>query len=202
MIGPKGLSPFDGYGIQVEGHEQRQMMTMMNYNYAYYPKLVEALGFEKDVDFVSCYLPRTPSKCLNAFNASRSGPQPGEISGWKNFKSKSDLLKWAWRIGEAYNKTFIHNWEYYPFSKGDIQYAVDNVITFADHRPHQGHYPRTRGGRSSASSSAFPDVSAPCRRAKGHLFPFGSSTSCSKRCARESSRVMHGRAAGVSGNRR
>ena len=30
---------------------------MMNYNYDYYPKLLEALGFEKEVDFVSCYLP-------------------------------------------------------------------------------------------------------------------------------------------------
>ena len=26
MVGPKGLSPFDGYGIQVEGTEHRQMM--------------------------------------------------------------------------------------------------------------------------------------------------------------------------------
>jgi len=57
VIGPKGLSPFDGYGILVEGFEFRQMMTMMNYNYAYYPRLMEALGFEKEVDFVSCYLP-------------------------------------------------------------------------------------------------------------------------------------------------
>src|SRR6185503_12289813 len=57
LIGPKGLSPFDGYGILVEGFEHRQMMTMMNYNFAYYPKLLEALGFEKEVDFVCCYLP-------------------------------------------------------------------------------------------------------------------------------------------------
>ncbi|MBE0695438.1 MAG: hypothetical protein IH586_00790, partial [Anaerolineaceae bacterium] len=33
MVGPKGLSLFDGYGIQIEGNEHRQMMTMMNYNY-------------------------------------------------------------------------------------------------------------------------------------------------------------------------
>jgi hypothetical protein len=32
-------------------------MTMLNYNYSYYQKLVEAQGFEKEVDFVSCYLP-------------------------------------------------------------------------------------------------------------------------------------------------
>ena len=53
---PKGSASLDGYGMLVEGFEHRQMMTMMNYNYEYYPRLVEALGFRKEVDFVSCYL--------------------------------------------------------------------------------------------------------------------------------------------------
>ena len=56
IIGPKGLGPLDGYGMVVEGYEHRQMMTMMNYNHPYLVKLVENLGFEKEVDFVSCYL--------------------------------------------------------------------------------------------------------------------------------------------------
>ena len=42
----------------VEGYEHRQIMTMMNYNYPYYVKLVENLGFTKEVDFVSCYMSR------------------------------------------------------------------------------------------------------------------------------------------------
>ena len=33
VVGPKGLSAFDGYGILVEGFEHHQMMTMMNYNH-------------------------------------------------------------------------------------------------------------------------------------------------------------------------
>jgi hypothetical protein len=65
MIGPKGLSPFDGYGILVEGFEHRQMMTMMNYNYDYYPKLMEALGFEKEVDFCIVLSAAESSKCPN-----------------------------------------------------------------------------------------------------------------------------------------
>ena len=56
LVGPKGFGPVDGYGLLVEGFEHRQMMTMMNYNYPYYPQLVETLGFEKEVDFISCYL--------------------------------------------------------------------------------------------------------------------------------------------------
>ena len=56
IVGPKGFSAFDGYGIQIEGFEHRQMMNMMNYNFPYYVRLMEKAGFEKEVDFVSCYL--------------------------------------------------------------------------------------------------------------------------------------------------
>ena len=170
MIGPKGLSPFDGYGIQIEGFEHRQMMTMMNYNYDYYPRLVEALGFEKEVDFVSCYLPadafRVPERVERiAGRAMRRGNLKV-----KNFKSKKELLGWAWRIGEAYNRTFIRNWEYYPFTKGDVQYAVDNVINFADHRLIKVV---THDDDIVGFLFAFPDVSAALQRARGRLFPFG-----------------------------
>ncbi len=170
MIGPKGLSPFDGYGIQIEGFEHRQMMTMMNYNFPYYPKLVEAVGFEKEVDFVSCYLPaeafRLPERveriALRAL-------ERGNLSV-KNFKNRKELLQWAWRIGEAYNKTFINNWEYYPFTRGDVQYAVDNVINFADYRMIKLIL---HGEDIVGFLFAFPDVTAALQRAKGHLLPFG-----------------------------
>jgi len=169
LIGPKGLSPFDGYGIQIEGFEHRQMMTMMNYNYDYYPKLVEALGFDKEVDFVSCYLPaesfRLPERVERI---AERAMERGNLRV-KNFKNKKELLQWAWRIGEAYNKTFIHNWEYYPFTRGDVQYAVDNVINFADYRLIKIIL---HGEDIVGFLFAFPDVSAAFQRAKGHLFPF------------------------------
>ena len=170
MIGSKGLSPFDGYGILVEGFEHRQMMTMMNYNYDYYPKLVEALGFEKEVDFVSCYLPA---------EAFKIPPRVERIAQWamqrgnlwvKNFKSKKELVSWAQRIGRTYNKTFIKNWEYYPFTQGDVDYAVQNVFMVADHRLIKLIM---HGEDIVGFLFAFPDASAALQRAKGRLFPFG-----------------------------
>ncbi len=170
MIGPKGLSPFDGYGILVKGFEHRQMMTMMNYNYDYYPKLIEALGFEKEVDFVSCYLPadafRIPERVERI---AKWAMQRGNL--WvKHFKSKKELVSWAQRIGRTYNKTFINNWEYYPFTQGDVDYAVQNVFMVADYRLIKliMHEDEIVG-----FLFAFPDASAALQRAKGHLFPFG-----------------------------
>ena len=170
VVGPKGLSPFDGYGVLIEGFQQRQMMTMMNYNYDYYSKLIQGLGFEKEVDFVSCYLPsesfRIPDRVERI--AIRAKERGNLVV--KEFKSKGELIKWASRIGEAYNRSFIHNWEYYPFSRGDVKYAVDNVFLAADHRLIKII---THGDDIVGFLFAFPDVSAAFQRAQGHLFPFG-----------------------------
>ncbi len=169
LIGPKGLSPFDGYGILVEGFEQRQMMSMMNYNYDYYPQLVEALGFEKEVDFVSCYLPadsfRIPERVERI---ARRVLERGDL--WvKEFTNKTELVKkWAARIGYAYNKAFIHNWEYYPFTEGDVKYAVDNVFMIADPRMIKLIM---HGDEIIGFLFAFPDASAALQRARGHLNP-------------------------------
>ena len=170
VIGPKGLSPFDGYGILVEGFEHRQMMTMMNYNYDYYPKLIAALGFEKEVDFVSCYLPADSFQMPERVERiAKRVLERGDL--WvKNFKSKRELVGWAPRIGYTYNKAFIHNWEYYPFTGGDVMYAVNNVFLAADHRLIKliMHKEEIVG-----FLFAFPDVSAALQRAKGRLLPFG-----------------------------
>jgi hypothetical protein len=146
------------------------MMTMTNYNYDYYPPLVEALGFEKEVDFVSCYLPSDAFKLPDRVaQIAERVVERGTVRVHR-FKSKRELLKWAPRIGEAYNRAFIKNWEYYPFSPGDIKYAVDNIFLVAD--------PKLikiilHGEEIVGFLFAFPDVSAAMQRARGRLFPFG-----------------------------
>jgi hypothetical protein len=143
---------------------------MTNYNYDYYPRLIETLGFEKEVDFVSCYLPaesfRVPERVEHI---AQRVLNRGKLSV-KKFKNKRELLKWAPRIGQTYNDTFIHNWEYYPFNQAEIDYAVDNVFLVAD--------PRLikiilHGEDMVGFLFAFPDVSAALQRARGRLFPFG-----------------------------
>ena len=168
LIGPKGLSPFDGYGLQIEGLDKRQMMTMMNYNYPYYQKLVESLGFEKEVDFVSCYLPAEAFRIPERVERIAQWAQKRGNLWVKHFKSKKELVSWAQRIGETYNRTFINNWEYYPFSQGDIDYAVQNVFNVADH-----HLIKLimHGDDIVGFLFAFPDVSAAIQRAQGRSVP-------------------------------
>lgn len=166
VVGPKGFSAFDGYGIQIEGFDHRQMMNMMNYNFDYYPKLVENKGFEKEVDFVSCFVDakkfQMPEKILEI---ARRVEERGKFK-IKRFKDKKELISWAWPIGEAYNKTFVNNWEYYPFSQNEIKFLVDQLMIVADHRLIKII---TYDDKIVGFLLGFPDISTAMIRQKGDV---------------------------------
>ena len=170
LIGPKGMGPLDGYGVLVFGHEHRQTMTMLNYNHAYYQSLVEAQGFVKEVDFVSCYLPADKFQIPERVRRiTERVMQRGHLE-IKTFKNKKELLSWADRIGTAYNNAFVRNWEYYPLTQREIDFVVENIMTIADYRLIKIviHEEDVVG-----FLFAFHDVSAAMQRAKGELLPFG-----------------------------
>ncbi|MHB1481851.1 MAG: hypothetical protein ACYCXH_05970 [Bellilinea sp.] len=169
VVGPKGLSLFDGYGIQIEGFEHRQMMTMMNYNPEYYVRLVETIGFEKEVDFVSCYIPAESFKLPEKVHlVAERVIERGKFKV-KTFTTRKDLRVWADKIGEAYNNTFVNNWEYYPQTKKEIDYVLNTVMTVADPRLIKiVLYENEVVG----FLFGFPDLSASLQRAKGRLTPW------------------------------
>jgi GNAT superfamily N-acetyltransferase len=170
LVGPKGFGPLDGYGMLVDGFEHRPAMTMMNYNPPFYPKYLEELGFDKEVDFVSCYLGADKFRLDERVH--RIAQRAAERSGLevKRFRSKRELLSWASKIGRTYNDTFIENWEYYPLTDREIKYVTDEILTIAD--------PRLikiiiHGDDVVGFLFGFADVSAAIQRSKGRLFPIG-----------------------------
>ena len=80
------------------------------------------------------------------------------------FKNKSELKKWAWKIGQAYNKSFVNNWEYYPLTDNEIQFVLDNIMVVA--------VPDlfkiiTYNDDVVGFLFAFPDISAALQKHKG-----------------------------------
>jgi hypothetical protein len=170
VVGPKGMGPLDGYGLLIEGFEHRQMMTMMNYNYPYYPQFVEQLGFRKEVDFVSCFLNSDKFKLDERIHRIADRVIARGTLGVHRFKNKNDLKAWADRIGKAYNQAFINNWEYYPLSEKEIKFILDTILMVAD--------PKlikiiTHNDDVVGFLLGFPDVSVGLQKANGNLLPFG-----------------------------
>jgi GNAT superfamily N-acetyltransferase len=170
IIGPKGFGALDGYGIQVEGFEHRQMMTMMNYNHSYIPKHMEAMGFEKEVDFISCYITDEGFNLDPRIHSIAERVEKRGILRVQRFNKKADLKAWANRIGKAYNNTFVNNWEYVPLTDREIKLVLDNILMIADPKLIKVivHDQDVVG-----FLLGFRDVSAAIQRSKGRLFPFG-----------------------------
>lgn len=169
LVGPKGLSAFDGYGILYDGFEHHQMMTMMNYNYPYYSKLLETIGFEKEVDFASCYITSDtfvlPEKIREV---ARRVIARGKFKILE-FKSKAEIKRMEEQIGEAYNNTFVNNWEYYPMTKGEMDLLISNLMDVIN--------PKlikiiTYEEKIVGFLIAFPDISKALQRHDGRLTPF------------------------------
>jgi hypothetical protein len=170
VIGPKGFGALDGYGLLVEGYEHRQIMTMMNYNYPYYQQLVENIGFEKELDFVSCYLNADKFRLPERIHRiAQRVLQRGNL-GVKRFETKKELREWAPKIGQAYNKAFVNNWEYYPLSDNEIKFILDNILSVADPRLIKVI---THGDDAVGFLFGFPDLSAALQKSKGRLLPLG-----------------------------
>jgi GNAT superfamily N-acetyltransferase len=168
LVGPRGFSALDGYGILVAGFEHRPMMTMANYNRPHYGALVERLGFSKVVDFESYRLGEKtfvmPERVRQAAERARSRGSLRVVA----MKSRYTLVRVARRIGEAYNRAFTANWEYYPLSPREIDFLVRQLILLAS--------PRlikliAHGDDIVGFLFAFPDVSAALQRACGRLTP-------------------------------
>lgn len=168
IVGPKGFGPLDGYGIQVEGFDHRQIMNMMNYNYEYYIRLVEAMGFVKKVDFVSCFVNTSTFILPERVHRIAERVQIRGKLEVKRFKNKKELIRWSGRIGHAYNKAFINNWEYFPLTDREIKFVVDNIMIIAHHKLIKVIM---HGEDIVGFLFGFHDVSTAMQRGKGRINP-------------------------------
>lgn len=170
MVGPKGMGILDGMGLLVGGFEHRPAMTMMAYNPPYYAAMVENAGFEKEVDFVSCYLHtdtfRLPERVHSIADKIR---QRGKLRV-VTFQNKRELRALAPKIGQAYNDAFVDNWEYVPITGAELRKIVDDLLSIADPKLIKiiMHEDDVVG-----FLFAFPDLSAAIQRHKGRLLPLG-----------------------------
>ncbi|MCS7247098.1 MAG: hypothetical protein NZ840_02520 [Anaerolineales bacterium] len=168
IVGPKGMGPLDGYGILVEGFEHRQMMMMMNYNHPYYKDLLESLGFTKEVDFVSCYLSAEAFRMPERIHHIAQRVQERGTLKVLSFENRAQLRQWAKKIGQAYNRAFVENWEYYPLTDEEIQFVLDSIVPYADPKLIKVI---THRDEAVGFLFGFPDISAAMQRARGKLNP-------------------------------
>ncbi len=134
LRGPMLLGGVSGSGILVDGFQRRAAMTMMPYNYPYYPRLLEDLGFRKHVDLYSMDLPpdrfRLPERVHSAAEKVLSRGRFQVL----RFRGKRPLKAVAAQIAAMYNETLADHLEDYPLSPAELEQVTKDLLLIADPR--------------------------------------------------------------------
>jgi hypothetical protein len=168
MWGPRGFIAIDGQGLLVDGFEHRPAMGVP-YNYPYYGELLEDAGFEKQLDFISCYVDRQmglPDRFLEV--AERVKRRRGFRT--VRFRTKAELRAMIPRVAAVYNDAFVEVQGYVPVTDAEAQAIADRILSVAD--------PTLitllmKGDEIVGFVLVYPDISAAIQRCRGRMWPTG-----------------------------
>jgi GNAT superfamily N-acetyltransferase len=168
MVGPLGFAAGDPLGLLVEGFEHRAAMGI-TFNYSYYAPLVEACGYRKNFDLVSCHATSQtefPEKIhvLAERVKQRRGLQV------VSFRSKQELRAIVPQIKQVYNATLGAFERNSPLTEEEIDEVAERMLSVAD-----PEFIKVvmRGEELIGFLFAFPDLSAAIQRCKGRIWPLG-----------------------------
>ena len=168
ILGPKGFTPLDGFGLLVKGFEHRPAFGLP-YNPAYYVPLIESQGFVLQGESVSGYLgadiqfpPRIHE--LAERIASRRGLRIAR------YQKRSDLRALIPQLKELYNNALRGTSGNTPLTDDEVDALASQLLWFAD--------PKLikivmKGDQPVGFLLAYPDISAALQKTRGRLFPFG-----------------------------
>lgn len=170
LVGPKGFVVFDGIGMLQKGFDHLPAMGIP-YNYAYYNRLTELSGFEKEVDFHSLYLSVAGFKMPERVAELAQKVQQRRGLRAMNFSSAAELKRRIPEIVEAYNSTFTENWEYMPVTPQEAKAVAGQMLQIT--RPDMIKVIVNEEGQIVGFLTAFLNVGKALQRCRGRLFPLG-----------------------------
>jgi GNAT superfamily N-acetyltransferase len=166
--GPLGFTDLDREGMLVEGFDEMTTLATI-YNYPYYPKRLEALGYVKDVDWLDhefTVTNRSEDKIKKAADL------VAKRTGLHLFKgSKKDLHKIAPQIFEVIDQAYEELYGTVPLSEKQVQVYINSYFGFVD----LDYLPVVldENDRVVAFGITFPSFSKALQKNRGYLYPFG-----------------------------
>lgn len=170
MVGPLGFSDMDHEGMLIEGFDEAGTMATI-YNYPYYQRHMENLGFVKDADWVEFRMTvpdKVPDKYQRIADIVRKKYNLRNIKYTSRKKLKRDYGKALFDlINRAYDKLY----GYSPLTPRQIDYYIDMYLGIL--RLEDVSIVVDSADRLVGVGISITSFSRALRKSGGRLFPFG-----------------------------
>lgn len=167
--GPLGYNTWNKQGMMIEGFERIPQFNCI-YNYPYYPKFLERMGFAKELDWLQYIMPAqqpVPDK-IERINSLIMKKYDLRLLKWKGFK---DIEPYLDDFFSMYNDSFMTVSNFIPLLPEEIEAGLKMYIKLLD--PELSYFILDSNDKIAAFSISFPSMSQAFRKAGGYLFPFG-----------------------------
>ena len=170
IVGPLGFSDMDPEGMLVEGFDQEGTMATI-YNYPYYPKHLEAMGFEKEADWVEFRMTVPDGIPERYQRISDIIKRKYELSTPKYTSAKKLVKDYGQEIFQLINEAYSELYGYSPLTPRQINRYIsmyipvlrlDNISLIVD-----------KDKKLIGVGIAMPSLSKALIKSRGRLFPFG-----------------------------
>lgn len=170
LQGPMGFTDLDHEGMLIEGFDQLGTMATI-YNYAYYPRQLERLGFIKDQDWkeYKIFVPNAiPEKHLRISEIVR------KKYGLKTlkFRTRKEVMPYARRIFETLNQSYSVLYGFSELTPAQIDYYVKMYIPMI-RLEFVTLIVREADDKVVGFAITMPNLSKALKKAAGSLYPFG-----------------------------
>ncbi|MFN8254795.1 MAG: N-acetyltransferase [Bacteroidales bacterium] len=166
--GPIGLTNFDPAGVVVEGFEEITTSSS-TFNFPYYPKYLEELGFVKENDWVEFHIP-VPSKTPEQLSRiAKIVTEKYDLTIVRP-KSMKELLKYGEGVFNVLNQAYKNLYAVLEFNEKQIQYYIKK---FLPSLPPRYISIVLMKNEVVAFGISMPSLSRALQKCRGKLFPFG-----------------------------
>ena len=168
--GPMGFTDFDKEGMLIDGFDYLGSMTTF-YNYPYYPKHLESLGYEKEVDWIQLRMAvpeQIPERFLRVGNLIRD-----RYNLQVKKLSRSEMYEGGYgkTIFNLFNEAYSPLFGYSALSEKQIENFVNMYFNIIDMR--LVPVIEDKEGNLIGVAVTMGSLSKALQKAEGVIFPFG-----------------------------
>ena len=170
IVGPLGFTDMDAEGMLIEGYDQLSTMSTI-YNFPYYPRHMEQLGFEKEADWVEFKL-TVPDKLPEKFvRISEIILQKYKLKIKKVTRKEIKTQNYGQKIFDLINEAYAPLYGYSKMTQGQINQYIKMYLPLIDLR--MVSLVEDENGELIAAGISMPSLSEALQKAKGKMLPWG-----------------------------